>query len=125
MKIKLFATYEDVWWDDDRGDDPFEERGYTDPTNPWGGPRYECPPQLCGDEFLAWRAENARCVELDPWAAAEMVLDFPGAVWDFNEGESEQQTNGHWRNVTLHVENNEDTVFALAETIEALRTGRH
>ncbi len=125
MHTTLHATYKDVWWEDDDGnpiEEPFEEGGYTDPHNPWGGFTVEVPPGLCGEPFVAWRDENAAAATVHLWEAAEMVLDFPGRTWDYDDaGDSELQLNGHWRQVTLHVEEHATTVFALADTIKALR----
>ena len=48
-----------------------------------------------------------------------VVLNFPGGVWNYSEGEAEQDIRtGHCRSVTLHVENeHEALVFALADVL--------
>lgn len=116
-RIRLRATYEIITWPDD-SEDYAEERGYVDVANPWGGFRTELPAGLCGEPFATWREENADTVTVDVWTAATMVRDFPGAVWDYSEsGGAELQSDGGWLDVTLHVEDHIETVFAIADIL--------
>lgn len=119
MKVTMRATYERLWWESDEPDtEPDTERGYTDPCNPWGGLRAEVDPALCGEEFGEWRDANADLIEFDNmWDAAEFVVDFPGGVWDYREGEYSSGTDGVEMSVTLHVNEHEEAVFAIADII--------
>lgn len=102
MMVELRATYGDVWWPDDEPDSDYcEEHGYTSVWNPWGGFQTSDP-----------QPEHVTLLE-----AAVAVLDFPGGVWDYCEGEAEcvDYREGIYRNVTLHVKEHELAVFALAD----------
>lgn len=128
------ATYQELEFpeegdaDYDEGDNyPRITGGYTDPHNPWGGPDSEIPEGLCGEPFAAWREENTTSFVVDDadpetldgdfddngeWfyfpamaTAARFIVDFPGGVWDFCEGESSMDfRTGIDRSVTLHVD---------------------
>jgi hypothetical protein len=78
---------------------------------------------LCGDAFTAWTVENVDRVECSLLDAARIVADFPGEVWDWEEGEYEtvDYSTGRERSVCLHVDRHDVAVFALADMI---RDGR-
>jgi hypothetical protein len=119
--IVMRATYEILHWDDEPDTEPEREGGYTDPNNPWGGFRSEVPDDLTGEAFTAWCAENIETVQFDSlWDAAEFVVDFPGAVWDYCEGDySTNYRTGDEMGVTLHVDDKyANAVFALAAIIQ-------
>lgn len=117
--IVLRATFEHVWWEDG-AEDPCEERGYTDPRNPWGGIDAIVPDGLCGAPFAAWRDKNAETVTFQPDEFAEcvdFVADFPGGVWNAEtECEAEQNVrDGTWRRVWLHVDGKPADIAAIIE----------
>lgn len=73
-----------------------------------------------------WTAENVETVVCDNlWEAAEFVVDFPGGVWDFREGEySTEYRTGIDKEVTLHVEDHDAAVFEIAEFIQKRQDAR-
>lgn len=121
MTIRMRATYDETWResaDDDA--ETLTAGGYTDPSNPWGGFRYEKPDGLVGEAFVVWQAENAEVVEFDTVEeAAQFVADFPGAVWDLWP-DCDESTNGDDRSmrVVLHVLDQAPAVHALARQIQ-------
>jgi hypothetical protein len=125
-KIKVTAVYETYFWENPEDEWPIETSGYTDPMNPWGGFKTETPPGLVGAEFSRWRDENVTTVEFDTgWEAAEFILDFSGGVWDYSESESEEDyRTGVWTQVTLFVQDDQEWIFNLCDTIADLRGRR-
>ena len=93
MKIRMRATFDEVEWIENQ-DDPIETEGYTNPNNPWGGLKVYPGDSSPHDEV--W-FENFP-------EALEFMKDFPGGIWGYSESESEQQPDGKWMSVTLHVE---------------------
>lgn len=123
MKIRMCSTYEVLRFDDEPDSYPETEGGYTDPNNPWGRLRYEIPEDVVGEAAKQWMEENVQYVEFDSlWEAAEFVVDFPGGVWDYREGEySTNYRTGDEMSVTLHVEDHQEAVFELADFIQAMK----
>lgn len=121
ITITMAATYETVQWEEEC-EEPDVERGYTDPSNPWGGWRYAMPESMHGEAARAWIAENAETVTFHTLQeAAQFVADFPGGVWAYSECWPEQDT-GAYTTVTLHVDGFRDAVFAIAHAMEASST---
>lgn len=119
--IVMRATYEILRFDDEPDTEPEREGGYTDPSNPWGGFRSEMPNELWGEALDAWCAENIETVQFDSlWDAAEFVVEFPGGVWDYCEGEYDvNYRTGDHMSVTLHVDDKyANAVFTLAAIIQ-------
>lgn len=104
--ITMTATYDVDWFEDDE-EDPYNEGGFTDPDNPWGGFRSEL--KAWENPGPEWCADNVKRVTFDSLVdAAEYVVDFPGGVWDWSECEAEQDVRtGRWTRVTLHVKSDE------------------
>lgn len=122
--VTIRATYREVWYDpeDEAGEFPNDIGGFTNPENPWGGFWNEVPEELYGEEFVTWRDANVDTLHLPLWQAAEMVVWFPGGVWDYRDDEMEQNSRtGHYESVTLHIENLEEAVFAIADLIQHLK----
>lgn len=119
--VVMRATYERLWYESDEPDtEPTREGGFTDPNNPWGGFRQELPEHF--NPGPQWYEENVKTVEFDNlWEAAEFVVEFPGGVWDFCEGEysTVDYRHGIEMQVTLHVQNHKEGVFAIAEFLQA------
>lgn len=106
--IRVRATFDAVSWDDD-SEDPNERGGWVDPLNPWGSFEQD------SDDDSA-EPDTVLCTA---WEAAELVHDFPGAVWDYSDNCDAEQNirTGEWKRVTLHVLDHPETVFALADTL--------
>jgi hypothetical protein len=118
MMITMSATYDTTLWEGE-DEEPIEGGGFTDPTNPWGGFRVELPAHE--NRTPQWYTENVTTVSFDDIAeAAQFVVDFPGAVWDYCEGEAEQDyRTGEYTSVTLHVREHAAAVFAAARELQA------
>lgn len=127
VKVHMRATYEDQWYESDEPDTyPESETGFTDPHNPWGGWKVRTDDEgrriNAGDP--RWPDAYIEVAEFDNlWEAAEFVVDFPGGVWNFREGEwsTEDYRTGRQREVTLHVDDHEEGVFAIAEIIQRMQ----
>lgn len=117
-KIRLHASYELV--DPEATDVPdVAEWGYTDPRNPWGGFRDECPPGTIGEAFTAWYGENAQIVEFDTVEeAAAFAQDFPGAVSDLWPCDESTTSDGMVMTVALSVA--VDTPDDVAQQVYAM-----
>lgn len=116
------ASYEEVEWPDEV-DDPEIRHGWTDPHNPYGGLKTETT-DLWGDAAGA-AMDEAETVEFDDvWEAAEFIVDFPGGVWDYSEGESDfDYGTGISTGVTLHVDEGDQAfLFALADLVRNIRS---
>lgn len=123
MTITMRATFQDVEWESDEPDtEPTITGGFTDPNNPWGGFRSEAPEGLVGEAFVAWRDENVETLTFDDIEeAAEFIVDFPGGVWDWCEGESSTDyKTGVNTEVTLHVESDWEILYE-GPTIRVIR----
>lgn len=124
-KITVTATYDTVEWKDEEdgcpSEEPIETGGFTDPENPWGGWKTELPQGT--NPPPEWYDSNVKRVTFDTaWEAAEFILDFPGGVLDYSEGEGEQDLRtGVWTRVTLHVEGGQEWIFELCDRIAKLR----
>jgi hypothetical protein len=119
--VTMRATFSETLWESDEPDtDPTITDGFIDPRTPWGGFDVEVPDGLCGEAFTAWEVDNVDTITFDNlWDAAEFVVSFPGGVWDFSEGEGEQDARtGAYREVTLHVQDHVEAVFNLAEFVQ-------
>jgi len=90
-------------------EDPDERGGWVDPSNPWGSFEQDRDDDSC----------EPAAIYLPLVEAAEFLLEFPGAVWDYSEGEAEQNVRtGEWKSVTAHVDHDvAELVFAVMETI--------
>ena len=91
--------------------DPAERRGFL-----WAA---LVPTSVLDNPWGAFESDVPFDVTVTALEAAEAVLNFPGGVWNYSEGEAEQDIRtGHCRSVTLHVENeHEALVFALADVL--------
>lgn len=120
MNVTMTATYSRMWYESDEPDtDPTMEHGWTDPRNPWGGFRTEVPEHE--SPTPEWYEENVEKITFDNlWEAAEFVVDFPGGVWDFREGEYDtvDYRKGIEMEVTLHVQDHQPAVFELADYLQ-------
>jgi hypothetical protein len=124
ITITMSATFETVEYDD-HDDGPLYGGGYTSPTNPWGGFKYNLPDGCHGEAAEAWMAENVETVTFDSIEeAAQFVADFPGGVWQYSQGTPSTDAAGVETTVTLIVDGHRDAVFALARTIEDERDRR-
>lgn len=131
MQVTMRATYTDMWWESDEPDTPeSREDGFTDPHNPWGGWKVRTDDE--GERINAgdpeWPDAYIEIATFDTlWEAAEFVVDFQGGVWDFREGEYDtvDYRTGRQREVTLHVQNHQEGVFAIAEIIQRMQDKRY
>lgn len=131
MNITMRATYTDSWYESDEPDTyPTTEGGFTSPTNPWGGWKVSTEEDArklnAGDPN--WPDAYIEVETFDNlWDAAEFVVEFPGGVWDFREGEwsTEDYRTGREREVTLHVQNHREAVFELAAFIQGMQDRKY
>ncbi len=78
----------------------YARSGWVHPSNPWGSFPWGSFGQDSADDSCA--PETVTFDNL--YDAALFVRDFPGAVWDYSEGEASQHyATGEWKSVTLHV----------------------
>jgi hypothetical protein len=122
ITIQMTATYDTVEWEDG-SEEPITTHGFTDPSNPWGGWKYELPDGVVGETAKAWMAENVETLTFNNLLeAAQFVADFTGGVWDYSECEPDQDyRTGISTRVTLHVHGHEQAVFAIARQLESAR----
>lgn len=94
----------------DPANDPIERRGWVNPSNPWGS--FE---QMTDDD-----SADPDSVELPFGEALEFLADFPGGIWDYCEGESEENyRTGESKAVTAHVDGPGDSVELLFLALNA------
>lgn len=119
MKITARATYETIT--PGEGEDYEIEGGFTDPRNPWGGFRIELPADVYGERAKEWMKDNVEVVEFATIReAAEFVLEFPGAVWDYGDLECDASVDyqtGAETTVMLHVIPHTTELFKMVDEL--------
>lgn len=128
MIVTMRATYTDMWYETDEPDtEPMYETGFTQPHNPWGGWKIRTDEEgakiNAGD--TTWPDAYIEVETFNNlWDAAEFVVEFPGGVWDFREGEYStiDYRKGVDREVTLHVgDEHKVAVLELAAFIQGMQ----
>lgn len=112
MPYTVRATYTDLT-PQGEDEDYLEESGWVDPTNPYGGFTSEDEPM---NHILDTLAE-----------LVHFIVDFPGGVWDFSEGEyhTEDYRTGRERQVTLHVaDKDQERAFKWAAIVQRIEDAR-
>lgn len=107
--VTIRATF-DAWKWNDESDDPDERGGWVDPSNPWGSFEQDSRDDSAEPESIT----------LPLFEAAEFLKDFPGGVWNYDDGcEAEQNVRtGEYKQVTAHIPSELETiVFAIMDAL--------